>query len=129
LLAANKTDETRERRGVCRSNPFFPISSDPDEADFEEILVMASRESQGLQVALILFVMVTVVLAITTYVYFRKSEEKSRKPSPLSLKRSRPRTPLNTVQFETSPEERLGLRTEDGRGNWRRFKLGLQTTN
>jgi hypothetical protein len=37
---------------------------------------MASRESQGLQVALILFVMVTVVLAVTTYVYFRKSEEK-----------------------------------------------------
>lgn len=37
---------------------------------------MASRESQGLQIALILFVMVTVVLAITTYVYFRKSEEK-----------------------------------------------------
>jgi hypothetical protein len=37
---------------------------------------MASRENQGLQVALILFVMVTVVLAVTTYVYFRKSEEK-----------------------------------------------------
>lgn len=36
---------------------------------------MAARESQGLQVALILFVMVTVVLAVTTYVYFRKSEE------------------------------------------------------
>ena len=37
---------------------------------------MASRESQGLQVALILFVMVTVVLAVTTYLYFRKAEEK-----------------------------------------------------
>lgn len=37
---------------------------------------MASRESQGLQVALILFVMVTVVLGVTTYVYFRKAEEK-----------------------------------------------------
>jgi hypothetical protein len=39
---------------------------------------MASRESQGLQVALILFVMITVVLAVTTYLYFRKSEEKIR---------------------------------------------------
>ena len=39
---------------------------------------MASRESQGLQIALILFVMVTVVLAVTTYLYFRKAEEKIR---------------------------------------------------
>ena len=36
---------------------------------------MASRESQGLQVALILFVMVTVVLAVTTYWFFRQKEE------------------------------------------------------
>ncbi|NLF68540.1 MAG: hypothetical protein GX575_05725 [Candidatus Anammoximicrobium sp.] len=36
---------------------------------------MAARESQGLQVALILFVMVTVVLAVTTYLYFRRAEE------------------------------------------------------
>jgi hypothetical protein len=40
---------------------------------------MASRESQGLQIALILFVMTTVVLAITTYVYFRKAEEQIKK--------------------------------------------------
>ena len=33
---------------------------------------MASRESQGLQIALILFVMVTVVLAITTFVLYYK---------------------------------------------------------
>lgn len=36
---------------------------------------MASRESQGLQIALILFVMITVVLAVTTFVFFRKTEE------------------------------------------------------
>lgn len=36
---------------------------------------MAKRESQGLQIALILFVMITVVLAVTTFVFFRKSEE------------------------------------------------------
>lgn len=36
---------------------------------------MANRENQGLQVALILFVMITVVLAVTTYIYFRKAEE------------------------------------------------------
>lgn len=36
---------------------------------------MAARDNQGLQIALILFVMITVVLAVTTYVFFRKSEE------------------------------------------------------
>ncbi len=36
---------------------------------------MAMRENTGLQIALILFVMITVVLAVTTYLYFRASEE------------------------------------------------------
>lgn len=38
---------------------------------------MATRESQGLQVALILFVMVTVVLAVTSYFFFREAEERT----------------------------------------------------
>lgn len=36
---------------------------------------MAKRESQGLQIALILFVMITVVLAVTTFVFYRKAEQ------------------------------------------------------
>ncbi|MFV1964786.1 MAG: hypothetical protein ACC628_05145 [Pirellulaceae bacterium] len=36
---------------------------------------MASRESQGLQVALIIFVMITVVLAVMTFVFYRKGEQ------------------------------------------------------
>lgn len=36
---------------------------------------MASRENQGLQAALIVFVLITIALAVTTYVYFRKAEE------------------------------------------------------
>ncbi|MEO8494423.1 MAG: hypothetical protein ABI614_05105 [Planctomycetota bacterium] len=40
---------------------------------------MAKRESQGLQIALILFVMVTVVLAVTTFVFYRKIEEAAQK--------------------------------------------------
>lgn len=36
---------------------------------------MASRENQGLQVALILFVMMTVVLMVTTYMFYRQAEE------------------------------------------------------
>lgn len=40
---------------------------------------MASRESQGLQIALILFIMITVVLAVTTFVFYRKTEEMNAK--------------------------------------------------
>ncbi len=40
-----------------------------------EYLIMAKRESQGLQIALILFVMITVVLAVTTFVFYRKTEQ------------------------------------------------------
>lgn len=47
---------------------------------------MASRESQGLQVALILFVMLTVVLGVTSYVFFRKSEEKIKEARALKSK-------------------------------------------
>lgn len=36
---------------------------------------MASRESQGLQIALIVFVMVTVLLAVMTFFFYRRSEE------------------------------------------------------
>ena len=36
---------------------------------------MAKRESQGLQIALILFVMITAVLSVTTYLYWSKSNE------------------------------------------------------
>ena len=35
---------------------------------------MASRESQGLQIALILFIMITVVLAVTTFYFYRQAE-------------------------------------------------------
>jgi hypothetical protein len=36
---------------------------------------MASSENQGLQIALIIFVMLTIVLSVTTFVFFRQYEE------------------------------------------------------
>lgn len=39
---------------------------------------MAKSEHQGLQISLILFVMITVVLAITTFVYYKQSEESAK---------------------------------------------------
>lgn len=60
---------------------------------------MASRESQGLQVALILFVMVTVVLAVTTYLYFRKAEEKIKLAEAARAEASRATQMYNTADF------------------------------
>jgi hypothetical protein len=42
---------------------------------------MANRESQGLQISLILFVMVSVVLAVMTFVFYRSSQEANKTAS------------------------------------------------
>ena len=36
---------------------------------------MASSENQGLQIALIIFVMLTIILSVTTFLFFREYEE------------------------------------------------------
>ncbi len=61
---------------------------------------MASRESQGLQIALILFVMVTVVLAVTTYLYFRKAEEKVRQARAAAAEAKQAKDASMQLQFE-----------------------------
>jgi len=61
---------------------------------------MASRESQGLQVALILFVMVTVVLAVTTYLYFRRAEENVSKYLAKAEEAKREKDTTMKLQFE-----------------------------
>ncbi len=40
---------------------------------------MAMRENQGLQIALIIFVMLTVVLSVTTFLFFKKYDEERQK--------------------------------------------------
>jgi len=61
---------------------------------------MASRESQGLQIALILFVMVTCVLALTTYLYFRKAEEKVREAREARADAQQAKDAAMQMQFE-----------------------------
>lgn len=61
---------------------------------------MAARESQGLQVALILFVMVTVVLAVTTYMYFRRAEENVGKYLAKAEEAKREKDTTMKLQFE-----------------------------
>ena len=62
---------------------------------------MASRENQGLQIALILFVMVTVVLGVTTYMYFRKSEEKIKEAAAARAETKQRQDMLLAMEFET----------------------------
>src|SRR5665647_2604301 len=42
---------------------------------------MASNENQGLQISLIIFVMLTIVLSVSTFFVFKKYEEASKKAS------------------------------------------------
>lgn len=61
---------------------------------------MASRESQGLQAALILFVMITVVLAVTTYLYFRRAEENVQRYLAKAEEAKREKDATMKLQFE-----------------------------
>ena len=62
---------------------------------------MASRESQGLQIALILFVMVTVVLGVTTYMSFRRSEEKIKEAAAARAETRQRQEMLLAREFES----------------------------
>lgn len=61
---------------------------------------MASRESQGLQVALILFVMVTVVLAVTTYLYFSAAERERQKAEAAEARARQSDDTVNSLEFQ-----------------------------
>ena len=61
---------------------------------------MASRESQGLQIALIIFVMVTVVLAVTTFVFYRRAEEFRKTAEAAKQSEATARNTYNTENFK-----------------------------
>ena len=59
---------------------------------------MAKSEHQGLQISLILFAMVSVVLAITTFVYYRSSEEAAKAAEDAKKKMEAATTRANDFQ-------------------------------
>ncbi len=61
---------------------------------------MASRESQGLQIALILFVLMTIALSVTTFLYYRKSEEKIREAAAAREAQSRDQRAAEQALFQ-----------------------------
>lgn len=67
---------------------------------------MASSENQGLQIALIIFVMLTILLSVTTFMFFREYEEADQK----SRKDAKSATDANQ-QLTTAVSEMQKLRT------------------
>jgi len=60
---------------------------------------MASRESQGLQIALILFVMITVVLAVTSFVFYRQADEAKKTAKAATEAQKTAKTAMDNMGF------------------------------
>ncbi len=72
---------------------------------------MAARENQGLQIALIIFVMLTIVLSVTTFMFFRKLEEAELKEKAATAKTA------NALKNQTiAQEEAIALKKIFGAG-------------
>jgi len=65
------------------------------------------RQNQGLQIALIIFVMLTIVLAVTTFIFFRQYEEADIKANDNQAKADKHRTAANNIQEECNELKRL----------------------
>jgi len=59
-----------------------------------------AREHQGLQIALIIFVVLTLILGVTTFIFFRRYEETEAQRLAESQKASQAQSQLGTVQGE-----------------------------
>lgn len=62
---------------------------------------MAARENQGLQIALIIFVMLTIVLIVTTYLFFRNYSDERDKAKSLTQKNGDLETKMRQAIAET----------------------------
>lgn len=73
-----------------------------------------ARENQGLQIALIIFVMLTIILGVTTYLFFRQYEEASIKEK-------------NNLD-ESNAKARLAIKNEDDANELKRL-IGVAKTD
>ena len=63
---------------------------------------MASNENQGLQISLIVFVMLTIILSVTTFVFYRKFEQEATAQSETAMPTPR-RPPLTKAWPSRTP--------------------------
>jgi hypothetical protein len=66
-----------------------------------------ARENQGLQIALIIFVMLTIVLAVTTFLFYRKSDDALKAAKDADTKWAEKNTALELAQAECGDLKRL----------------------
>lgn len=66
-----------------------------------------ARENQGLQIALIIFVMLTIILGVTTFIFFRQYEEADQKATDAQRDASQQRTAANTIQKDNNELKRM----------------------
>jgi len=76
---------------------------------------MAARESQGLQIALIIFVGLTLILGVLTFIYFRNYEDQLARSKDDKAARQKAEDNLRTVteEFNQVKSEVLGVASED----------------
>ena len=61
---------------------------------------MAARENQGLQIALIIFVMITIILSVTTFIFFNSYKNEVTKREASDKKYSESQAAMNGLQAE-----------------------------
>ncbi len=66
-----------------------------------------ARENQGLQIALIIFVMLTIILGVTTFIFFRQYEEAELRAQQESEKAAQNNTTLRNIQTQNDELKRL----------------------
>ena len=77
---------------------------------------MAARDNQGLQIALIIFVMLTIVLSVTTFMFFRKFEEAEIKEKSATAKTAESlKKELEAQEEATALKKVLGAGPRDTR--------------
>lgn len=66
-----------------------------------------ARENQGLQIALIVFVMLTIILGVTTFIFYRQYEETDQKARTAQDDAAKQRTAAQNVQGENNELKKL----------------------
>jgi len=77
---------------------------------------MAARENQGLQIALIIFVMLTIVLIVTTFLFFRNYQGEQEKSKSLMTKSTEAENAArNAIAESQEYKNMIGAATTDGK--------------
>ncbi|MBI3836300.1 MAG: hypothetical protein HY288_00005, partial [Planctomycetia bacterium] len=87
---------------------------------------MAARENQGLQIALIVFVMLTIVLIVTTFLFFQNYREEQTKNKTLTAEAAKAATERDAAKKESGDyKEIIGGDAADAKKDLDKYDKGL----